>query len=93
MIGSDAEDVMFRGEVLVQLRHGIRQSSRLAEQLTADFIVGHEARSLLGRLEAIRAELDAMRFAHADPRRAENDPFWSEPPNPFRQTGTYDKPR
>jgi hypothetical protein len=71
--------------VLINLRHGIRQSTRLAEQLTGDAIVGCEAQGLLGRLHAIRAELDALAFAGTDPRWAENDPFWNEPPHPFQQ--------
>ena len=84
MTGTQADDTIFRGEVLINLRHGIRQSSRLAEQLTGDSIVGSEAQGLLGRLQAIRAELDSLAFNGIDPRRAENDPFWNEPPFPFQ---------
>jgi hypothetical protein len=87
MKGSEAEETTYRGEVLVHLRHGIRQSARLAEQLANDAIVGREALGLLGRLQAIRAELDALAIARPDPRRAQNDPFWSKPPHPFRRKG------
>lgn len=83
MTGREADEAGFRGEVLAHLRHGLRQSSRLAEQLAGDTNVGSEALGLLGRLQAIRAELDAM-AAGQDLRRAKTDPFWSEPPHPFQ---------
>lgn len=89
MTGWQAEEAGIRGEMLVQLRHGLRQSSRLAEQLAADTIVGNEARGLLGRLRAIRAEVDALAVTGVDLRLAENDPFWSDPPHPFRQNGAF----
>jgi hypothetical protein len=85
----DVDNGSGRGEVLVQLRHGIRHSARLAEELAGDAIVGNEARGLLGRLAAIRAELDALAAAAGpDLRRAHNDPFWSQSPNPFRRNGS-----
>lgn len=89
MKGSEAEETTSRGEVLGHLRHGIRQSTRLAEQLAVNPIVGREALGLLGRLEAIRAELDALAVAGPDPRRAQSDPFWNKPPHPFRRNGLY----
>ena len=79
------EDALYRGEVLISLRHGICQSARLAEQLAADAIVGNEALGLLGRLRAITAELDSLSFHAGDRRRAHNDPFWHEPPHLFQQ--------
>jgi hypothetical protein len=87
MTGRNGDETLFRGEVLINLRHGRRQTSQLAQQLAADAIVGPEARGLLGRLQAIRAELDALSFAGLDVRRAQNDPIWSEPPHPFHQNG------
>jgi hypothetical protein len=88
MASEDADDTWFRGKALVHLRHGIRQSTQLAEQLAGDAIVGSEAQGLLGRLNAIRAELDSMAFSAVDRRRAQNDPFWSEPPHPFQRSET-----
>nr|WP_314446476.1 hypothetical protein [uncultured Sphingomonas sp.] len=85
MTNGQADETMYRGAVLIHLRHGIRQTSRLAQQLAGDAIVGNEARGLLGRLEAIRAELDAMSFSGADRRRAQNDLIWNQPPYPFQQ--------
>lgn len=84
MNGAQADETIYRGEVLINLRQGIRQSTRLAEQLIGDAIVGGEAQGLLGRLHAIRAELDSLAFHSTDPRRAENDSFWTEPPFPFQ---------
>jgi hypothetical protein len=60
MTGMSPNESGLRGEYLVLLRHGIRQSARLAEQLSHDALVGNEARSLLGRLQAIRGELDSL---------------------------------
>ena len=88
MTGRDSDDTAYRGRVLVHLRDGIRQLSALAEQLASDAIVGNEALGLLGRLRAIRAELDASAFTGADVRRAHNDPFWNEPPHPFQRSGS-----
>lgn len=85
MTGAQADDLIYRGRVLINLSHGIRQSTRLAEQLTGDAIVGSEAQGLLGRLHAIRAELESLASSGIDPRRPENDPFWNEPPYPFQQ--------
>ena len=85
MTGRQADDALCRGEVLINLRHGIRQSSRLALQLAEDTIVGNEALALLGRLQAIRAEVDALAFSNPDPRQAQNDPFWNEPPHLFQR--------
>lgn len=86
MSDSDFDNSLYRGEVLIHLRHGIRRSSRLAEQLAHDAIVGTEALALLGRLNAIGAELDSLCFAGSDPRQAFNDLFWNKPPHPFRQS-------
>jgi hypothetical protein len=87
MTGGEREEAANRGQVLVHLRHGIRETSRLAEQLASDAIVGSEALGLLGRLQAIRAELDASSFTGSDLRRGHNDPFWNEPPHPFQLRG------
>ena len=84
MNGTQADDTIYRGKVLINLRHGLQQSTRSAEQLIGDAIVGSEAQGLLGRLQAIRAELDSLAFSPVDPRKAENDPFWNEPPYPFQ---------
>jgi hypothetical protein len=85
MSGREADETSRRGEVLVHLRHGIRESTRLAEQLIGDAIVGSEVQGLLGRLRAIRAELDILAMQAPNARRATNDPFWNEPPYPFQQ--------
>ncbi|NJC06950.1 hypothetical protein GGQ97_002743 [Sphingomonas kaistensis] len=84
MTSGNSDDTWYRGKVLISLRHGIRQSSRLAEELTGDLIVGNEALGLLGRLKAIGAELDSLAFSNPDIRRAHNDPLWDLPPHPFR---------
>ena len=84
MANKKTDDGLFRGEVLVHLRHGIRRSTRLAEELASDAIVGNEALALLGRLNAITAELDRLSFTSPDPRRPHNDPFWNKPPHAFR---------
>jgi hypothetical protein len=81
------EDPTYRAELLMKLRDGARQSIRLAERLSDDDVVGLEVRGLLGRLQAICAELDAMPITIPDLRRPENDPFWQEPPFPFRHIG------
>lgn len=88
MTGSEGDDTWYRGKVLIHLRHGIQQSSDLAEQLANDAIVGSEALGLLGRLHAISAELDALSFSGHDPRKAHNDPLWDRPPHPFRASGS-----
>jgi hypothetical protein len=87
MTGGHAEDLLRRGEMLIHLRRGIRQSARLAESLAGDAIVGSEALALWGRLQAIRGELDGFRAGAADLRRAHNDPFWNEPPHLFHVNG------
>lgn len=88
MTSGEADDSWYRGKMLIHLRHGIRQSTRLAEELARDAVVGSEAQGLLGRLRAIRSELDGLAFSNVDPRRAQNDPFWNEPPYPFQQNTT-----
>jgi hypothetical protein len=85
MISREADETSRRGEVLVHLRHGIRESTRLAEQLVGDAIVGSEAQGLLGRLRAIRAELDVLALQTPNARRAINDPFWNVPPYTSQQ--------
>jgi hypothetical protein len=87
MTGMNPNESGLRGEYLVLLRHGIRQSARLAEQLSNDALVGNEARSLLGRLQAIRGELDSLATGAPDHRSAQNDPFWGHGPAPFRYSG------
>lgn len=77
--GGQANDAWHRGELLINLRNGLRQSSRLAEQLAKDALIGHEVRALMGRLQAIRTELDSLSAVDADQRRAHNDPFWNDP--------------
>ena len=86
MMGED--ELARRGETLVVLSHGIRQSSRLAEQLTSDAIVGNEARGLLGRLRAIRVEIDAMASSVPPLRHVQNDPFWSGQPKSLCRSGS-----
>ena len=78
-------DPTYRAEILMRLRDGTRQSMRLAEQLSADGLVGHEAQGLLIKLQAIRAELDAMPITIPDLRPAQNDPLWQDSPFPFRR--------
>ena len=92
MFTREAKAVHPSAEVLSCLRQGLRESSRLAEQLVDDAIVGNEARAMLGRLQAIRLELNSLTFADSDLRRATNDRFWNKSPDPdligaARQTG------
>lgn len=82
---SEPDNTLYRGEVLIHLRHGVRRSARLAEQLAGDAIVGNEALALLGRLHAIGAELDSLRLVGTDPRHANNDPFWNKPSHQLLQ--------
>ncbi|WP_338505093.1 hypothetical protein V6R86_13255 [Sphingomonas kaistensis] len=83
MTDTDNDDILFRGTVLVTLRQGIRQSSRLARELAGDALIGQEALGLLGRLKAIDSELDDIARPDPDFRLANNDPFWNQPPHPF----------
>ncbi len=83
MTGINDDDILYRGTVLITLRRGIRQSSRLARELAADALVGQEALGLLGRLKAIDSELDDIARPGPDYRLANNDPFWNPPPHPF----------
>ncbi len=61
------------GDLMLQLRHGLRQSRLLAEHLSGDPLVGAEARTLLGRIEAIQQEIEAMGSRKIG---ADNGPFW-----------------
>ncbi|WP_300973975.1 hypothetical protein [Sphingomonas sp. LHG3406-1] len=70
-------DTAARGELLVTLRYGLRQTIRLAEHLMSDPAAGGEAHGLLSRLRAIRRELDDMAIEGPDLRRANGDPIWS----------------
>ncbi len=63
----------------VCLRTAIQQARFKAERLTSDPLIGHEARALLGRLEAVGAELDAMQAVRAALKQPRNDPDWSNP--------------
>lgn len=67
-----------REELLMTLRHGLRQSIRLAEQLGTNSILGSEAKGMLTRLEAIREELNGIVVAAGDRRPLDNDPLWSD---------------
>lgn len=84
MTGDDKEPAATRGNMLINLQHGVSRSSLLAKRLATDPIVGSEALALLGRLHAIRTELDSLSTPKIDPRRVHNDPFWNEPPHPFQ---------
>lgn len=70
------EDTILRGELLVSLRQSLRKCIQLAEMLATEPLTFAEARSLLGRLEAIRGELDDLQVLRPDLRHADNDPFW-----------------
>ena len=61
------------------LRAALQQARCMAEDLTKDPLIGHEARALLGRLEAVGAELDAMQAVRAALKQPRNDPDWSDP--------------
>lgn len=76
----DSEEWIMKGELLIQLRQGVRRSRQLALELVADPLMGQEAQGLLGRLEAIRHELDRIQATHPVVRRAVNDPFWTSLP-------------
>jgi len=84
MTGEDHASAATRGNILVNLQHGVSRSSLLAERLASDAIVGSEALALLGRLRAIGSELDRFATTKVDPRRVHNDPIWNEPPHPFQ---------
>jgi hypothetical protein len=79
------DDTWYAGSVLITLRQGIRQSSRLARELAADAIVGTEALGLLGRLQAIDSELEEIARPNVEMRLASNDPFWKRPPHTILQ--------
>lgn len=83
MSGSKSDDAIRRAEYLINLRHGIRQATRLGEELVSNPLVGCEVRALVGRLQSIRAELDDLaRLApHLPP--ADNDPVWGQMPRSF----------
>jgi hypothetical protein len=87
MTSREADNTADRAEMLMELRHITRRTLRVAEQLASAGLVGYEVRGLLGRLQAIRAELDAMPISVPELRRPQNDPLWSEPPFPFRRSG------
>ena len=78
MTSRELDDAAVRGDYLVLLRHGIRQSARLGEQLAGDALLGNEVSGLMGRLRAIRAELDAMTLSGPHLRHAPNDLFWTD---------------
>lgn len=67
-----------QGNLLIQLGHGVRKSTQLADRLAGNPLVGCEARALLGRLKAIREELDAAAAVQPFLRHAEPSPFWRE---------------
>lgn len=69
------DDTSERGELIARLRHGLRKCRQLAEQLSADPAIAAEARRLLGRLESVRGELDALDRAYPALREAETGPF------------------
>jgi len=77
-MGRADDDQAERGELLAHLRHALRKCSTLAENFAQDPLVGAEARSMLGRLTAIRGELDALQAFKPEWRHALNDPFWSD---------------
>lgn len=83
MNGSKIGQAATRGEYLVLLRHGIRQSTNLGQQLTGHPIVGHEVRALMGRLQAIEAELDELARVAPYLPPAHNDPVWGQLPHSF----------
>jgi hypothetical protein len=62
----------------VGLRDALQQARFMAESLTRDPLIGHEARALLGRLEAVGAELDAIQAVRSALKEARNDPDWTE---------------
>ena len=65
-----------RGELLVNLRHGLRKSSELAETLIGNPDVEDEARTLLRRLRAIADELDTMQRFRFQTRLNTDDRLW-----------------
>jgi hypothetical protein len=58
-----------KSQLLQDLRDCVTSSRTLAAHLSSDPFVGREARSLLGRLETIRGELDAIEAVSALARR------------------------
>lgn len=49
-----------RAEVLATLQHALGQTLQLAREMACDPLVGNEARAFLGRLDAIKAEVDLL---------------------------------
>lgn len=66
---------VLRAEWLAQLSDAIESAQRLAWQLGTRDGVSDEARELYGRLEAAKAELDALRGLAGRPTTA-LDPEW-----------------
>jgi hypothetical protein len=63
-------------ELLAHLRHGVRTSSRLAEQLVDDPQVGAEAATLLKRLRAVSQELELVEILRPELRLPNEGPLW-----------------
>lgn len=68
-----------RRELLAHLRHGVRTSSRLAEQLVNDPQVGAEATTLLKRLRAVGQEIELVEILRPELRSSDKGPIWRKP--------------
>lgn len=76
----DSKQVTFEPrQIPMSLRHALQQARFVAEGLSNDPLIGHEARALLGRLEAVGAEVDAMQAVRSALKQPRNDPDWSDP--------------
>lgn len=64
---------------LIRLRHTLQQARATAGQLASDPLIGHEARALLSRLDAVAAEIAAMQAVRTALKKPRNDPDWIDP--------------
>jgi hypothetical protein len=67
-----------RARWLAELAHAISQAQKLAWRLGVAEGDSEEARELYARLEAVRNEVDALRFDGWSGVRREIDPAWLE---------------
>ena len=74
----DQKVALERARWLDELNHAISQAQRIAWSLGVAECDCEEARQLYGRLEAVRAEVESLRFGDWVAVRKEIDPKWLE---------------
>lgn len=72
----DSAAALERARWLAELAEAIGQAQRLAWRLGVAEGDSEEARELYARLEAVRSEVDALRFGDWVAVRSEIDPMW-----------------